>query len=99
MTIDELLTEAAQAGKWKINTVGQIRCEKGDCPILAVAKSRQLVPRTSSNQEWEKCAGLLGLTPWDARVILSGADRPALLGGHQRSRVRKVLCPTKAPTL
>ena len=66
---------------WHINTNGSatIRCERNDCPIMALGRSRGLVGYSDDNGDWQKVANELGLTNADALMIIGAADdnRPA----------------------
>lgn len=76
MTAIELIEEAAKVGKWGEKEFGvMIRCANGWCPIIAVAKARQLdgiIPL--SNWDFSIAGYKLGLSDTDIHNIIRAAD-------------------------
>ena len=89
-TIDQFVVEVKKLGlKWQTDNNGRIRCEKGDCPVAALAKAtldksphwREL----NANNCFLDLGRALGMSASLTREIAYAADtetilyRPALL--------------------
>jgi hypothetical protein len=72
MTIDELI-ESVRSLKWHLTPDGLVRCEKGDCPILA-AYHQAGYTEYSDNHKWRDAAKALGLAEFEACAIVWAAD-------------------------
>ncbi len=87
MTLKEFLRELRKLrGGWEVRSYGAIRCEKGDCPITAVARARGY---GYGVHDYEKAAKALGLRA-DRDVIVSAADR-LNIKGHAALRRSQLL--------
>ena len=81
MIIDEFLEEVKKL-KLKWSTVGtsHIRCENGDCPIIALVKARR-IPNPSGldwgNANFETAGRILGLEYEDTIELVFAADKIA----------------------
>lgn len=71
---------------WSLHEHQGIRCEMGDCPILAVHRAKfGDILEDWDNECWESAAEELGLSLLEAELIINGADsslgaiRPKLL--------------------
>lgn len=76
MTIDEFFEELAKLDL-HFSAVGHfnmIRCEKGDCPIIALNKKINLNTRRNDNFDWPSAAKELGLPFNEAEEIMRAAD-------------------------
>lgn len=73
MTRAELM-ESIKHLKWE-RKQKRLRCEKGDCPIIAAAKIRGLITEGySPNWSFVKYGRLLGLSDLETDSIASDAD-------------------------
>lgn len=87
MTLDSFYETLSDLGlAWSIDSCNGIRCEMGDCPILAVHRAEFGGGDADwDNECWESAAEELGLSFPEAELIVNGADspigivRPALL--------------------
>ena len=79
MTIEEFLKELKELKlKWLVSENGFIRCENGDCPIIALVKARGLsdpdFPGTWDNSMLKIARKLLGLEQIDSGRLAGAAD-------------------------
>lgn len=76
MTLKELIAEAKKIEGWRLDGE-EIRCRRGDCPILAVA--RQLEPEIFweeglDNSDFDRAAEILHLRESVAERVVAAAD-------------------------
>lgn len=86
MTYNEFFEELKKLNlKWKKVRAGDgigyiVRCERGDCPITALARSKGFIHKNtiSVNQAFLHYGGKLGLTDNDIMTIVKEADHNSL---------------------
>lgn len=77
MTINEFFKELEKLNlKWRAEHLGVIRCMRGDCPITALARSKNLISDTihHANTYYNKYGRALNLDYEDIGAIVSAAD-------------------------
>ena len=72
MSIDQFLTEIADVEfAWFGNSIRTP--DRRLCPICALAAKKH--PTIDNNAQWQRAANYLGLSDYDAAVIITAADR------------------------
>jgi len=84
MTYDEFLVAYYELKGFR-TIVGAIRCDKGDCPVVAVAHSRPDCPRLYTNIEVSEAAWFLKMENSVLKSIVKSAD---YWPGHQDNSIR-----------
>lgn len=69
---------------WRLDAGGHIRCESGDCPILALGRARGKVKGFDDNFAWNAVGQRFGLDYDDGYTIIRAADGVGNMDANER---------------